>query len=74
MTKDIANYKFKAGLPIEFEIVSLSKLFQNNREMLVRPHRAGFYHILWLKKGSSVHIVDFNPILPVGFFDKKNKT
>ena len=63
MSKDIAKYKFKPGLPIEFEIADLLKLYQHKREMLVRPHRAGFYHILWLKKGSSVHMVDFNPIV-----------
>lgn len=30
--------------------------------MMIVPHRAQFYHILWLEKGSARHFVDFNSI------------
>lgn len=30
--------------------------------MMTIPHRAQFYHILWIEKGSGKHLVDFNPI------------
>lgn len=58
----ITKYEFKAGLPVEFEIIPLEKLYSNHADMLTTPHRTGFYHILWFLKGTPVHWVDFAPI------------
>jgi len=46
------KHEFKAGLPHEFEIADLGKLYQEFPEILTTPFRTGFYHILWFKKGS----------------------
>ncbi len=62
MTKDIKKYDFKQGLPQEFEIVDIAKLFKEIPETITTPHRTGFYHIIWFQKGSPTHLVDFNPI------------
>lgn len=62
MVEKILKYEFKEGLPQEFEIVDLKKIFEEFRTDLIAPHRTGFYHIIWFQKGSPTHLVDFNPI------------
>ncbi len=62
MTTDIKKYVFKAGLPQEFEIVDIAKLYKEFKDTLTTTHRAGFYHIIWFQQGSPTHWVDFNPI------------
>lgn len=62
MTTDIKKYTFKPGLPQEFEIVSIGRLYKEFKNELTAPHRTGFYHIIWFQKGSPTHLVDFNPI------------
>lgn len=59
---DIASYQFKEGLPVEFELISLGDLYQQNKIVLTTPHRASFYHILWYQKGGFDHMVDFEPV------------
>lgn len=63
MKTDIAKYQFKNDLPIGFEVVSLSNLYQNSRPLLISPHRTAFYHIIWFKEGGLTHTVDFHPVL-----------
>jgi AraC-like DNA-binding protein len=58
----IQKYDFKEGLPQEFEILDMGKLFAERAEDMASPHRLGFYQILWFKNGSSSHLVDFNPV------------
>lgn len=60
MATDIKKYNFKEGLPLEFEIADMRTLYQSSKEQLTRPHRTGFYHVLWFRKGSPAHLVDFN--------------
>ncbi|WP_221409122.1 helix-turn-helix domain-containing protein [Reichenbachiella versicolor] len=60
MTSNIKKYSFKEGLPHEFEIIDLSKLFVSSSDMLTKVHRAGFYHILWFEKGVHKHTIDFS--------------
>lgn len=62
MKSEIKKYKFKHGLPIEFEIIKISDLYNQHRSILTVPHRAEFYHIIWIQKGSARHFVDFKPI------------
>lgn len=62
MTTDIKKYNFKSGLPQEFEIIGINKLYKGFTDGLTTPHRTGFYHILWFQKGSPTHLVDFNPV------------
>ncbi|SDW80931.1 AraC-type DNA-binding protein [Lutibacter oricola] len=58
----IKKYTFKEELELEFEILDLAKLFKSKKEMMTKPHRAQFYHILIIEKGKGTHLVDFNPI------------
>lgn len=81
--KVISRVDFKADLPMEFEIVRLSQVYEQHRVGMTHPHRADFYHIIWIKEGSPVHTVDFVPLKlkpnsllfiskdTVHFFDKK---
>jgi AraC-like DNA-binding protein len=62
MTTNIIKYDFKAGLPQEFEIVDLAKLYAAFKDTLTTTHRTVFYHIIWFQQGSPTHLVDFNPI------------
>ena len=62
MTEPIITYDFKEGLPIEFEIVSISNLYRQSKGILTSPHRTAFYHIIWFQKGSPIHLVDFKSI------------
>ncbi|MCK9207902.1 MAG: AraC family transcriptional regulator [Salinivirgaceae bacterium] len=62
MKPEIKKYKFKHGLPVEFEIINIADLIREHKTLLTSPHRADFYHIIWIQKGSPTHFVDFNPI------------
>ena len=62
MENQIANYNFKEGLPLEFEILNISKLLKDNSSALITPHRTDFYLILWFEEGYPTHFIDFKPI------------
>lgn len=62
MKESITNYKFKPGLPLEFEVLSIRDLYKKHKQILTAPHRADFYHILLIHKGSGSHLVDFKPV------------
>ena len=62
MPNYIQKYDFKEGLPQEFEVVDIAQLFRTYSKDLTSPHRVGFYQILWFKKGSLTHMVDFETI------------
>jgi AraC-like DNA-binding protein len=62
MKEIIEKYQFRDGLNHEFEILDLEQVLHNKKDMMIVPHRAQFYHILWLEKGKGTHYVDFNPI------------
>jgi AraC family transcriptional activator of pobA len=59
---EITQYKFKPGLPQELEIINIKDLYAKNHGKLTLPHRADFYHVIWVEKGSATHFVDFNPV------------
>ncbi len=62
MKQEITNYKFKPGLRLEFEILSIRSLYKKHKHILTEPHRADFYHILIIRNGSGTHLIDFQPI------------
>lgn len=62
MEKEIRKYSFKDGLKLEFEILDLPEILNSKKEMMTVPHRAQFYHVLWIEKGEGIHFVDFKPI------------
>jgi AraC family transcriptional regulator, transcriptional activator of pobA len=47
---------------MELEIISIKDLYSKNRKQLTLPHRADFYHVIWIEKGNPTHLVDFNPV------------
>tara|TARA_R110002124_G_C8935384_1_gene512322 strand:- start:1182 stop:2051 length:870 start_codon:yes stop_codon:yes gene_type:complete len=63
LTRDILKYDFKEGLPQEFEILQMKQLYAEFKAEITEPHRAEFYQVLWFQKGTSVHYVDFKPIV-----------
>ncbi len=62
MNETIKKYQFKDGLHLEFEILDLKELLKRKGHMMTVPHRAQFYHIIWIEKGYGTHLVDFKPI------------
>ncbi len=63
METEIKKYSFKEGLKLEFEILDLEQVYRSKKEMMTQPHRAQFFHIVWIEKGSGTHFIDFNPVL-----------
>lgn len=61
--KHIPNLQFKKNyLDIEFELISLTDLFQKTSSMkhrLDKPHRLNFFSIIYIMKGSGKHFIDF---------------
>lgn len=53
---------FKEGLDIQFEIVPLSNIYEQNKAGMTTAHRLNFYQILWFTEGHPVHHVDFKPV------------
>lgn len=62
MAEKIINYKFKPGLRLEFEILSIGSLYKKYKNILTVPHRADFYHVLFVRKGKGHHLIDFQPV------------
>lgn len=62
MKESIQKYRFKDSLNLEFEILDLSERLLASQKMMTVPHRAQFYHLLWIEQGKGTHFVDFNPI------------
>lgn len=62
MENEISHYEFKPGLPVEFEIIPLATLYRDRWNIITRPHRAAFYHVVWFRKGNPTHTVDFSPV------------
>jgi hypothetical protein len=60
----IQKYAFKKGLPQEFEVVDLGRIFEEIKGELTQPYRLDFYQVLWFKTGRKTHMVDFETILP----------
>jgi AraC family transcriptional regulator, transcriptional activator of pobA len=49
-------------MPLELEVIAIKDLYSKNRSQMTIPHRADFYHIIWIEKGKPTHLVDFNPV------------
>lgn len=72
----IQTYSFKPGLPHELEIEPLKESLLRSRDHMTRPHRADFYHVVWVRSGKPIFLVDFKSI-PMGpgtlLFIRKNR-
>lgn len=62
MSGEVSKYDFKPGLNHEFEILDVTFLYKHHKDLLITPHRANFYHIIWFESGSGTHLVDFLPV------------
>jgi len=58
----ITQYSFRKNLPLEFELIDLSLLYEQHGEKLTSPHRTSFYHVLWYQDKSTNLMIDFEPI------------
>ncbi|OIN58062.1 AraC family transcriptional regulator [Arsenicibacter rosenii] len=57
----ITEVNFKGGLPMEIEVIPIRKTVQNHKS-ITRPHRATFYHIVWVQQGTATFLIDFEPV------------
>jgi AraC family transcriptional regulator, transcriptional activator of pobA len=74
MRSTIRQLKFKAGLPLEIEVIPIAETVSKHYETITNPHRAEFYHIFWVQKGTAEYLVDFAPVkLKAGSFLFVNK-
>lgn len=74
MKSTIRQVKFKAGLPLEIEVIPIAETVLKHYETISNPHRAEFYHIFWVQKGTAEYLVDFAPVkLKAGSFLFVNK-
>lgn len=62
MANTIPTFDFKAGLPLEIELMPVSRIIHQHRRNAINSHRTNFYHIFWVTAGTPVHTVDFMPI------------
>lgn len=62
MANAIRKYGFKPGLPHEFEIVDLHRGMRDFAEHLTQSHRTEFFHIIWFRRGATLHWVDFQAL------------
>lgn len=58
----LKTYAFKAGFTHELELAPLGESVSRAKEIITQPHRADFYHILWIQSGKAVHLLDFKAI------------
>jgi AraC family transcriptional regulator, transcriptional activator of pobA len=69
MKSTIKQVKFKAGLPWEIEVIPIAETVSKHFETVSNPHRAEFYHIFWVQKGTAEYMIDFAPVkLKAGSF------
>lgn len=60
MTKKIPDIKFIKEKQFEFDILTITSLFNKKVDHIIyNPHRVHFYHIILFTKGSGEHIIDF---------------
>jgi hypothetical protein len=45
MAAEIKRITFKAGLPLEIEVIPIAATVTKHQESTLHPHRAKFYHI-----------------------------
>lgn len=62
MLNTITRHNFKPGLSYEFEVLDVTDLYRQHKEILTEPHRTDFYHVIWFSEGSGTHLVDFKPV------------
>jgi AraC family transcriptional regulator, transcriptional activator of pobA len=62
MADSIKKYKFRSGVKLEVEVISLEALVRENKSLLTIPHRTDFYHVFLFENCSPRHMVDFEPI------------
>ena len=62
MKLEIPKVLFKKGLTLEIEILSIADTISKHKPLMSNPHRAQFYHIYWVQKGTAHYFIDFEPV------------
>lgn len=62
MQSEINKVRFKEGLPLEIEVIPIAETVSKHKPAISTPHRAEFYHIFWIQKGTAEYLIDFEPV------------
>jgi AraC family transcriptional activator of pobA len=62
MQPGIQQVNFKAGLPLEIEVIPIADTLSKHHRSISTPHRASFYNIFWVQQGVAEYLVDFEPV------------
>lgn len=62
MRSEIKTVKFKSGLPLEIEVIPIAQTVTTHQQTITNPHRAEFYHIFWVQKGTAHYQIDFETV------------
>lgn len=62
MQSQIRHVKFRPGLPLEIEVIPIADTVIKHQDTIKIPHRAEFYHIFWVQKGTAEYLIDFEPV------------
>ena len=62
MGSEIQKVKFKSGLPLEIEVIPIAQTVTAYQHIITNPHRAEFYHIFWVQKGTPNYQIDFQTV------------
>jgi hypothetical protein len=74
MQSEINHVTFKSGLTLEIEVLPIADTVLKHNKTITTPHRAEFYHVFWVQKGTAEYLVDFEPVkLKAGSFLFVNK-
>ncbi len=60
MKKKIPQYSFNNPKNIEFELTSLTSIYEKSKQKLHIPHRQDFYGLFYFTNSHGKHFVDFN--------------
>ena len=62
MSSAIDTIVFRPDLALGLELTTIRRILASKAPTLLAPVRAGFYHIIWVKRGQAVHTVDFERV------------
>ena len=47
---------------MEIEVLPIADTVLKHHQTITNPHRAEFYHIFWVQKGTAEYLIDFEPV------------
>lgn len=62
MGNRITSVEFKPGLSPEVEVIPIADTLRKHKAVIAQSHRAQFYNIFWIQKGTAEYFIDFEPV------------